>query len=201
MVKAVLFDIGNVLLEWDPAKLYDRLIPDARERERIFEEVGLDAMNEAVDLGAPFKETIYAKADQFPQYGDLIRAWHDRWIEMGQPLIDGSWDILRRLKEKDIPVYALSNFGVESYDYAKSQYPAFKGFDIEFISGRLKIIKPDAAIYEHVETQTGLSGSDLAFFDDRTDNIQACQSRGWNGFVFTSPEQMEADLKSLGLVF
>ncbi len=198
MVKAVVFDIGNVLMEWHPDKIYESLIPDAARRHAIFAEVGLDAMNEAVDLGAPFKETIYAKADAFPQYGDLIRAWHDRWIEMAQPLIPGSWEILRRLKAQNVPVLALSNFGVESYDYAKSVYSELEAFDVEFISGRLKMIKPDPAIYAHLEAETGLAGSDLVFFDDRQDNIDAAIARGWHGFVFTSPKQMAADLQSLG---
>ncbi len=199
MVKAVVFDIGNVLLEWHPDKVYGGLIPDPVERAAFFEEVGLDEMNLDVDRGAPFKETIYAKADEFPQYGDLIRAWHDRWIEMAQPLIPGSWEILQSLKGQNVPVYALSNFGVESYAYAKTVYPELEAFDLEFISGHLKVIKPDPEIYAHLEAKTGLPSDDLVFFDDRADNIQAAKARGWHGFVFTSPEQMRADLGSLGL--
>jgi len=171
MIKAVVFDIGNVLMEWHPDKVYGELIPDVARRKAIFEEVGLDEMNLDVDRGAPFKETIYAKADAFPQYGDLIRAWHDR----------------------------CSNFGVESYEYAKSVYPELDEFDVEFISGRLRMIKPDFGIYVHLEEETGLSGADLVFFDDRLDNIEAAQKRGWHGFVFTSPDQMAIDLQGLGL--
>ena len=200
MVQAVVFDIGNVLLEWHPDKIYGELIPDPAKRAAIFEEVGLDEMNLDIDRGAPFKETIYAKAEAFPQYGDLIRAWHDRWIEMAQPLIPGSWEILRSLKGDNIPVFALSNFGVESYAYAKTVYPELDEFDVEYISGRMKMIKPDAEIYEALEVESGLSGGDLVFFDDREDNIEAARSRGWHGFVFTSPAQMEADLRSLNLL-
>ena len=199
MVKAVVFDIGNVLLEWHPDKIYKELIPDAAKRAAIFEEVGLDEMNLDIDRGAPFKETIYGKADEFPQYGDLIRAWHDRWIEMAQPLIPGSWDILRALKAQSMPVFALSNFGVESYAYAKTVYPELDEFDVEYISGRMKMVKPDAEIYAALEHGSGLSGGDLAFFDDREDNIAAARARGWHGFVFTGPDQMSRDLRGLGL--
>jgi len=199
MVKAVVFDIGNVLLEWHPDKIYADLIPDEARRKAIFDEVGLDQMNLDIDKGAPFKETIYAKAEAFPQYRDLIRAWHDRWIEMAQPLIPGSWDILRGLKAQNVPVFALSNFGVESYDYAKSVYPDLNEFDVEYISGRMKMIKPDAEIYAALEAGSGLSGDDLVFFDDREDNIAAARARGWHGFVFTDPKQMRRDLNTLGL--
>lgn len=200
MIRAVVFDIGNVLLEWHPDKIYGPLIPDVARRKAIFDEVGLDEMNLDIDRGAPFKETIYAKAEAFPQYGDLIRAWHDRWIEMAQPLIPGSWAILRELKAGGTPVFALSNFGVESYDYAKTVYPELAEFDVEYISGRMKMIKPDAEIYEALETGSGFSGNELAFFDDREDNIAAARARGWNAFVFTSPEQMANDLRTLDLI-
>lgn len=196
--KVVIFDIGNVLLEWDPDKVYGSLIPDAGARAAFFDEVGLDAMNEEIDLGAPFKETIYAKAEAFPQYRELIQAWHDRWIEMASPLISGSWDILQRLKSDGVPVYALSNFGVESYAYAKTVYADLAKFDREFISGHLQLIKPDPAIYAHVEEETGFAGSDIVFADDRADNIAAARARGWHGHVFTSAQEFEADLRSLG---
>jgi len=198
--KAVVFDIGNVLLEWDPDRLYKKLIPDDAERVAMFEAVDLTGMNEAIDAGAPFKETIYAKAEAHPKHGDLIRAWHDQWLEMGHKIIDGSWKILKELKLKKIPVLALSNFGVESYEMAQSVYPELCEFDIEFISGRLKVIKPDAKIYQVLEDETGYAGSDLVFFDDREDNIEAAISRGWHGRVFTSPAQMRRDLETLELL-
>jgi len=98
-----------------------------------------------------------------------------------------------------MPVFALSNFGVESYEYAKSIYPELNEFDVEYISGRMKMIKPDAEIYEALEAGSGLSGSDLVFFDDREDNISAARARGWHGFLFTDSEQMRTDLGTLGL--
>ena len=94
--KAVVFDIGNVLITWNPERLYDQLL-DKVERERIFEAVDLHGMNDRIDRGEPFKETVYATAEKYPEHAELIRIWHDRWIEMASPLIDGSWAILRML--------------------------------------------------------------------------------------------------------
>lgn len=198
--KAVVFDIGNVLLEWDPDRLYKKLIPDDSERAAVFETVDLSGMNEAIDAGAPFKETIYAKAQAHPEYGDLIRAWHDQWLVMGHKIIEGSWEILKELKSKKVPVLALSNFGVESYEMAQSVYPALREFDIEFISGRLKVIKPDPKIYQILEEETGYVGGDLVFFDDREDNIEAANCRSWHGRVFMSSSQMRRDLEALELL-
>lgn len=198
--KAVVFDIGNVLLAWDPNRLYKELLPDETKRAELFEAVDLDGMNEAIDEGAPFKDTIYGLADAHPEYGDLIRAWHDRWLDMAYATIDGSWEVLRELKSKNVPVLALSNFGVQSYELAQSVYPALREFDEEYISGRLKVIKPDTKIYEILENESGYSGAELVFFDDRTDNIEAANARGWHGRVFTSPSQMRSDLEALQIL-
>lgn len=89
MVEAVVFDIGNVLLEWQPERHYDRLMPRAA-REAMFAEVDLHAMNDAIDRGAPFRETVFACAERYPRWRDAIRLWHDDWIQMAAPEIPHS---------------------------------------------------------------------------------------------------------------
>lgn len=195
--KAVIFDIGNVLITWDPERLYDQLLPRA-ERERIFAEVDLHGMNDRIDRGAPFRETVYETAERFPEHAELIRIWHDRWIEMASPLIDESWTILRRLRADGVPVYALSNFGVESFAYAETKYPGLAEFDRRYISGHMKVIKPDAQIYQMVEADCGLSGAELFFTDDKAENIDAAKAKGWQGHVFTSPDNLAVALREAG---
>lgn len=198
--EAVIFDIGNVLINWDPRLLYDQLLPDRAAQDELFAAADLEAMNEAVDLGAPFRETVYAQADKYPQYRDLIRPWHDRWIEMARPGIPHSWALLRALRAKGIPVFALSNFGIDSLSLAESAYPVLKEFDRRFISGHLGVIKPDARIYEIVEETTQLSGSQLFFIDDRPENIAAARRRDWQGHLFESPDSLARDLVNLHLL-
>ncbi len=185
--KALIFDIGNVLITWDPERLYGQLMP-REERDALFAEVDLHGMNDRVDMGAPFKETVYETAERFPHHGDMIRMWHDRWIEMASPVIEGSWKILRGCRAAGIPVFALSNFGIESFAYAETVYPELKEFDQRFISGHMGVIKPDARIYEMVEAATELSGAELFFTDDRADNIAAAEVRGWVGHQFRNAE-------------
>jgi 2-haloacid dehalogenase len=197
--RAVVFDIGNVLVTWAPERLYDQLLPRA-EREALFERAGLHAMNDRVDRGAPWKETVYAKAEEFPEYRDVIRAWHDRWIEMASPLIPHSWHLLRQLKAAGVPVFALTNFGRESFDYALGVYPELAEFDRSYVSGRMGVIKPEAAIYEMVEADCGLKGSELFFTDDRAENIEAAVARGWQAHRFTEPAGLAAELVRLGLL-
>ena len=196
--KAVVFDIGNVLLHWDPHQLYDPEIGE-EARKALFAAVDLDGMNKRVDLGAPFRETVYAEADKHPEHGDLVRMWHDRWIEMATPFLDDTLAILRAIKARGVPVFALSNFGVESYDYAVSVYPGLREFDREYISGRLRVMKPDARIYEIVEEDSGLAGPDLFFIDDRADNIAAATARGWQGYQFGTAHGLRQVLGDTGL--
>ena len=99
--EAVVFDIGNVLIEWQPERFYDRIMAPA-DRARMFAEIDLHAMNEAIDKGAPFRETIYATAARHPEWEDKIRLWHDNWIEMASPVIPHSVRLLRALVGQDM---------------------------------------------------------------------------------------------------
>ena len=197
--KAVIFDIGNVLITWNPERLYDQLLPDRSAREALFEAVDLHGMNDRIDRGAPFKETIYAEAEKHPEYRELIRLWHDRWIEMASPLIDDSWTLLRSLRGQGVPVHALSNFGIESFAYAETVYPMLAEFDTRFISGHMGVIKPEVRIYEMVEDALGLTGADLFFTDDRADNIAAAQARGWQTHRFETPAALAEALRNCDL--
>jgi 2-haloacid dehalogenase len=195
----VVFDIGNVLIGWNPEAHYDRRIGPERRRA-LFSEVDLHTMNEQIDLGAPFRDTIYAKAEQHPEWRGEIRDWHDSWIEMITPVIDHSVTLLRRLRAKGVPVFALTNFGVDSYTFAQSHFDFLNEFDREFVSGRMKVMKPDPAIYEAVEAGTGVAPGRMLFTDDRADNIAAADARGWQTHLFEGPEGWAARLVAAGLL-
>lgn len=198
-IEAVVFDIGNVLIEWQPERHYDRTIGEARRRA-MFAAVDLHAMNDRVDRGENFRDTIYATAEEYPDWRAEIRDWHDSWIEMASPVIPLSVHLLRVLRTKGIPVFALSNFGVESFAYARTQYDFLAEFDRPFISGHLKVIKPDAAIYAIVEADCGLPPDRLLFTDDRADNISAANARGWQTHLFDGPEAWGRRLVAEGLL-
>ncbi|MDW3223808.1 MAG: HAD family phosphatase [Paracoccaceae bacterium] len=197
--KAVIFDIGNVLIEWQPERFYDAVIGETRRRA-MFGEVDLNAMNELVDLGHPFKQTIYAQADKTPDWCNEIRMWHDRWIEMATPVIEHSVRLMKALKAKGVPVFSLTNFGIDSHDFAATHYPFLREFDRDFISGHMQLIKPNPEIYRQVEATCGLSGSDLIFADDRADNIDMAKSHGWQTHLFSDPQGWADRLVDAGLL-
>ncbi|WGI21974.1 HAD family phosphatase [Amylibacter sp. IMCC11727] len=198
-IEAVVFDIGNVLIEWQPERFYDTVMP-AEDRVKMFETIDLHRMNDLVDRGANWRDTVYATAEEYPEYRDMIRLWHDRWIEMASPAIDASVDVLRKLRMNFVPVFALSNFGIQTFEYAETVYPFLQEFDQRYISGYRGEVKPEPRIYEILEQNCGVAPDRLLFADDRQENLDAAAARGWNVHLFDGPEGWIERLKSEGLL-
>lgn len=197
--EAVIFDIGNVLTCWQPEAFYDRVIGVDRRRA-LFAAVDLHAMNEAVDAGALFRETIYDWADRTPDWSGEVRMWYDRWIELASPRIEGSIAVLRALRAKGVPVFALTNFGSHSYEEARDKLDFLSEFDREYVSGRMKVTKPDPRIYQMVEADCGIAPDRLLFTDDKADNITAAARRGWRTHHFESWQGWARRLVAEGLL-
>ena len=198
-VEAVIFDIGNVLTRWQPEAFYDRVIGVARRRE-LFEAVDLHGMNLLIDAGALFRETIYDWALRYPEWGDEIRMFYDRWIELASPRIEGSIAVLRALRAKGVPVFALTNFGKYSFEEALPRLDFLSEFDRAYVSGRMGVTKPDPRIYAMVEDDCGLAGDRLLFVDDRPENVVAAADRGWRVHQFETWQGWAERLVAEGLL-
>lgn len=197
--QAVVFDIGNVLIEWQPERFFDSVIGEDRRRA-MFAAVDLHGMNDRVDRGETFGDVIHETADAFPDWRDEILLWHDRWLDMASPAIPHSVRLMAALQGKGIPVFSLTNFGIQTYVLAETRYPFLRQFDRDFISGHLGVIKPDAGIYDALEETSGLLGAELLFTDDRRDNIDAAGARGWRTHLFEGPEGWANRLVDEGLL-
>ena len=197
--EAVIFDIGNVLTRWQPEAFYDRVIGEGRRRA-LFAAVDLHHMNDLIDEGALFRETIYDWADRYPAWGPEVRMWYDRWIELASPRIEGSIRLQRALRAKGVPVFALTNFGKHSFEEAVPMMDFLQDFDRLYVSGRMGVIKPDPRIYAMVEADCGIAPDRLLFTDDRADNITAAARRGWRTHQFESWEGWARRLVAEGLL-
>ena len=197
--QAVIFDIGNVLTRWQPEAFYDRVIGEDRRRA-LFAEVDLHGMNDRIDEGALFRETIYDWADRYPHWRDEIRLWYDRWIELASPRIDGSIALQRALRARGVPVFALTNFGRYSYDEARPKMDFLSEFDRAYVSGKMGVVKPDPEIYRLVEADCGLAPGALLFTDDRPENIAAAEIRGWGVHLFEGWQGWARRLVAEGLL-
>lgn len=197
--EAVIFDIGNVLTRWQPEAFYDRVIGEERRRA-LFAAVDLHHMNDLIDEGALFRETIYDWADRYPAWGPEVRMWYDRWIELASPRIEGSIRLQRALRAKGVPVFALTNFGKHSFEEAVPMMDFLQDFDRLYVSGRMGVIKPDPRIYAMVEADCRIAPDRLLFTDDRADNITAAARRGWRTHQFESWEGWARRLVAEGLL-
>jgi 2-haloacid dehalogenase len=198
-IDAVVFDIGNVLLTWQPETWYDRTYGRAR-RETLFAEADLAGMNLSIDGGADFRGTVYALADAHPGWATEIRDWHDNWLGLAGPVIDRSVRLLRALKRRGVPVFALTNFGAGSFELARGSLDFLSEFDRTYVSGQLRLLKPDPAIYAAVEADCGIAPAHLLFIDDKPENIAAAQARGWQVHLFDAPEGLARRLVAEGLL-
>jgi 2-haloacid dehalogenase len=198
-INAVIFDIGNVLIEWQPERFFDATVGEGRRRE-MFAAIDLHGINDEVDRGANFRDTIYAAADANPEYRAEVRMWHDNWLELATPAIPQSVRILRSLRAKGVSVFALTNFGIQTFEIAEPAYPFLGEFDRRYISGHMGMIKPDAAIYQRLEDDCGIDPATLLFTDDRIDNIRAANARGWQTHLFEGPQGWADCVVSHGLL-
>lgn len=192
-VQAVVFDIGNVLIDWNPQRYYDRVI-GADRRRALFAAVDLDGLNLSLDAGADLNDTVEEVAAAHPDHAAEIRMWRDNWLEFVAGPIHGSVALLQDLHKAGTPVFALSNFGHAPLALADRAYPFLRDFDRRYISAELGVCKPDPRIYAAVEQGSGLPPGALYFIDDKPENIAAASVRGWQTHLFTGAETLVADL-------
>ena len=198
-IKAVVFDIGRVLIHWDPYTPYDKAIGPAR-RKALFDAVPLEDANENVDRGRPFPDEVLALVHDYPDWADEIRLWEPLWIDMVTPEIPETVHLLRVLRAKGVPCYALSNFGRETFVIAEATYPFLAEFDKRFISAHLGVIKPDPEIYAALEAEVPETPETLLFTDDKPENIAAAAARGWQTHLFEDAEGFAERLVAAGLL-
>lgn len=199
-VRAVVFDVGGVLLGWDPRALYRKLIPGEQAMEAFLAEVCTPAWNLEQDRGRSWDEGVAELVYLFPQHADLIRAYRDRWNEMLTGPIGGTIRLLARLDEANVPCYALTNFSRETFPGVRARHAFFARFKGIVVSGDEGVAKPEPAIYRRLTDRYGLDPQDLLFIDDVEGNLEGARAQGWHTHLYQSPELLEAELVRRGLL-
>ena len=196
----VIFDLGGVLVDWDPRHLYRRLFPgDEAGMERFLAEVCTNEWNLQQDAGRSWAEATALLRAQHPGQEALVDAFHLRWPEMIRGAIDGTVEILRELREGGVPLYALTNWSAETYPAAEERFDFLGWFRGVVVSGREKLIKPDPRIYRLLLDRFGVDPRQAVYIDDNPRNARAAGDLGMHGIHFTSPEPLRAELVALGL--
>ncbi|MEM9604319.1 MAG: HAD family phosphatase [Pseudomonadota bacterium] len=198
-IEHIVFDIGRVLLHWDPELLYRKLIPDDAERAWFFANVCTTEWNLEQDRGRDWTLAEALLIADYPDHADLIRAWRGRWHETVPGAVEGTADILLTLVEQGRDVTLLSNFNQDTYAEVRLRFPELDAPRGRTISGHVGMIKPEPGIYRHHVSAFALNPAATYFIDDSPPNIAAAEAAGWQGHVFTSADALRADLARHGI--
>jgi 2-haloacid dehalogenase len=197
---AVIFDFGGVLIEWDPRNLYRRYFDDTQSMEQFLEEINFMEWNALQDKGRPFAKGVADLTAKFPQHADLIRAYHEHWEEsIGEP-ITPVIEILKRVKAAGWPVYGLSNWSMETFPITRKKHRFFDLLDDYLLSGEVKLVKPDPAIFQHMLNKIGRQPGECVFIAANPANVPAAQALGIVAIQYESPKQLERELQQLGIL-
>jgi 2-haloacid dehalogenase len=200
LIRAVVFDVGGVLIDWNPRYLYRTMIPEEAEMERFLAEVCTPEWHSQHDLGASYEDTIPALVAARPEWEIEVRAWSERFVEMYGGIFDGTVALLRDLHGREMPLFASTNWGSESWAAIKVRYEFLGWFDGALVSGEIGIAKPDPAFFELLVETFSLEPSMTLYIEDNLTNLQAAAHHGFVTHPFVSPEALAADLLRFGLI-
>ncbi len=198
----VVFDLGGVLIDWEPRRLYRKLFAEEAAMERFLAEVCTPAWNAELDRGRPFAPAIAELVARHPEQAPAIRAWRERWIEMIGGPIAGTVALLERLAGGGTPLVALSNWSAETFPLVRDdpRYAFLGRFESIFLSGDLGMIKPEPGIFEHLLAVTGRPAERCLLIDDSAANIEVASRLGFATHRFRTPELLAGDLAARGLL-
>ena len=200
-ITAVVFDLGAVLVDWNPEYLYVKLIPDDAERRRFLTEICTLEWNYTMDGGPSVRGCVAALAAEHPDQADLVNAWWDRWPEMLGDEIPGTRAVAEAISASGMPLYALTNWSSETWPLGLARFPFLAElFDGIVVSGDEGVAKPDPRLFEIMNERYGLDPATTVFIDDSSTNVAAASALGYHAHLFTTAEDLAARLDELGVL-
>lgn len=196
-MKALVFDFGGVLVDWNPHHLYDSYFGSKEKATWFLENICTNEWNSQMDGGKPFCQGIAELSAQYPEYAKDIEAYFNRWIEMMGTEIEGMYGLLQEYKAKGYTLLGLTNWSSETFCQVKDVYPIFKLLDGMVVSAEEHCIKPSPSIYQILLDRFGLNASDCVFIDDRQPNVDGADAVGMTGILFTSAQDLREKLESV----
>jgi 2-haloacid dehalogenase len=198
-IDAVVFDLGGVLIDWDPRYVYRPLFDDPADMEEFLGSVCTSDWHRAHDLGADITQSCEQLARRYPEHRNMIMVWAERGEEMAAGQFDDTVQILRDVKAAGVRCYALSNMEPDTFRVRRARFPFMDWFDAHVISGLEGVAKPDRRIFEILLRRHGLRPQTCVFIDDQARNVAAAREIGLVGLHFSSAARLRQDLSDLGL--
>ena len=199
-VKAVVFDVGRVIVQWDLRCLIEKVVHDPAERDWVLAHVVTPAWHFQHDAGRRIEDMVAERAALFPAHTDAIKAYATRFNETIPGRVPGTAELIERLSDAGVPLFAITNFGAEFWDRFAPTEPVLGLFRDIVVSGREKLVKPDPAIFRRAAKRFGHAPQDMLFIDDNADNIAGAAAEGWQTHHFHDAEALETDLAARGLL-
>ena len=200
-VDTVLFDLGAVLIDWNPRYLYRPLFGrDEAAMEHFLAEIVPPEWNHQIDAGKPFSEAVAERIRVHPAHAELIALWKDKWPRMLREPIAESVAILGELRQRGHRLYALTNWSAETFPLARAKFDFLGWFEDIVVSGEVKLAKPDPRVFALTIERCRLDPARTVFIDDSERNVEAGRNAGLRALHFTGPQQLRTDLLRLGLI-
>ena len=200
-IKNIIFDLGGVLIDWNPEYVYQKIITDEKERKDFLENICTVSWNEEQDGGRSIQEANNLLLSLYPDKSDYILAFYQRWEEMLKGPIEGTVEVLKQLKlNNKYKIYALTNWSAETFPRALELFDFLHWFDGRIVSGEEKTRKPFREIYELTLSRFGMDASETLFIDDNYRNITAAEACGIQSIHFQSPALLIDELKKRGVI-
>jgi FMN phosphatase YigB (HAD superfamily) len=200
MPKAVLWDVGNVIVRWDPRTLYSKIFPEPVACDRFLSSVCTMEWHIAHDRGVTFADNRRPLVARFPEYESEIQAWETRWWEMFSGVIPESEAAIEDLHAAGVAQFGVTNMSHEVIDGVRAMSPAFARLRDYVVSGADGVLKPDPAFFELAVQRFGVSPSEALFIDDSAANVATARSMGFDVIHFTDPTGLRPSLQARGLL-
>lgn len=193
--KIIVFDLGGVLIDWNPRYLYRKMFNgNDAAMEKFLAEVCTPEWNARGDEGISLTQLTSELIPKHPDDEIYIRAWVERWKEMIDGPIQGTVEIFSELKKRGYKIYALSNWSADTFKRVRNDFEFFDWFDYRVISGEIKMVKPNRDIFNYLLDKANARAEDCIYIDDAPVNVMAAAEYGFDAIHFTSPEQLRTEL-------
>lgn len=198
-ISTIVFDIGNVLIEWDPRYLYRQLFSDGDEMEWFLTHVCSNEWNRRQDAGRAWADAEAELIPRFPQFAEQIRAFRARWPEMVPGPIPGMFELLEGLQAAKTPLFAITNFAADTFELTQARFPVLRHFEGIAVSGSLCMLKPEPGIYRWLIETYGIDPNSALFIDDSLANVEGARALGFHAHHFTGKTGLMPALGALGI--
>ena len=199
VIRGVIFDLGGVLVDWDPMHLYRKVFADEAQAAEFLANICTPDWNEEQDAGRALDEATAERVTLFPESEAEIRAFYGRWIEMIGGLVPGTGDVMRELKAAGLRLFALSNWNSETFARVRGTFPEFDLFEDIVVSGDHRCIKPEERFYRIALERIDLPPQSMVFVDDNPRNLRGAEAVGLRALLFTDAGNLRRDLRALGV--